>query len=101
MSAERRVLSPIVASALAGAVVVSAALGGTIASERSTHKEDRFAVVGDDLCQGQVWPNLSDACLAWSGGTSGEATGGYATLAAHEPELQRTTLTRVRHVPTY
>ena len=100
MSAERRVLSPIVASALAGAVVVSAALGGTIASERSTQKQDRFAVVGDDLCEGQVWPNLSDACLAWSEGTSG-AAGGYATLAAHEPELQRTTLTRVRHVPTY
>jgi len=101
MNADRRILTPI-AAAVAGALIAGAAkLGGLLAvGEVAAPKADRFAVIGDELCAGQIWPNLTPACLAWSGG---DAVGGrvrFVTVRNADAAAGTTTLTRVREIVT-
>lgn len=101
MNADRRILTPVTAT-IAGALFMGAAtLGGTFSSDAPAQKTDRFATVGDQLCEGQTWPDLSEECLAWS---KGEPVDGaavrYVTLAQTDRAAGFTELIRVRHVPT-
>ncbi|MEM7693794.1 MAG: hypothetical protein AAF318_05040 [Pseudomonadota bacterium] len=101
MNTERRILTPIAAT-VAGALLVGVAtLGGTLAGDDVvTPKADRFAVIGDELCAGQDWPNLTPECLAWS---EGESIGGqvrFITVNDTDASARTTTLTRVREIVT-
>lgn len=89
-----RILTPISVTALAGLVVGVATLGGTIAGETAAPKADRFAVVGDSLCHGQEWPNITSECLAWSEGAPIPGTIRFVTLSTTDVEAGLTTLTR-------
>lgn len=97
MNADRRILTPIAAT-LAGALIVGAAtLGGTLAGDHVvTAKADRFAVIGDELCADQVWPNLTPECLAWSEGEPIEGQVRFVTVHDTDATTMTTTLTRVR-----
>jgi hypothetical protein len=97
MNADRRILTPVAASVLAGLVVAVATLGGSLHGERAAAKADRFTSIGDTLCAGQEWPNISNECLAWSEGEIIEASAvRYVTLAATDHAAGLTTLTRVK-----
>lgn len=101
MSADRRILTPIAASLLAGAIVGAATLGGTLAGDHPAVKTDRFAVIGDDLCKGQSWPNLTQECLAWSEGDTTEGRVRYVTLTQNDNAAGVTQLIRVREIGTH
>jgi len=101
MSSERRILTPIAATLVAGAIVGAATIGGTIAGDRAaTAKSDRFAVVGDTLCEGQTWPNLTPECLAWKKGEPLEGDVRFVTFVETDEEAGVTTLTRSREITT-
>lgn len=95
MNANRRLLTPIAATAIAGFMIAAATVGGTMSEGAAAPKSDRFAVVGDSLCAGQAWPNLTSECLAWSEGETSAAPVRYVTLASHDKSQQMTTLHRV------
>ncbi|RAH98967.1 hypothetical protein DLJ53_25400 [Acuticoccus sediminis] len=95
MNAHRRLLTPIAGTAIAGIMIAAATLGGSMSQSTAATKTDRFAVVGDSLCAGQAWPNLSSECLAWA---DGDETGGpvrFVTVASHDKTRQVTTLNRM------
>ncbi|WP_108663116.1 hypothetical protein [Acuticoccus kandeliae] len=96
MSAKNRILSPVTATIIAGVVVAAATLGGSFASDAPATKGDRFKVMGDNLCAGQAWPNLSAECLAWSQGETTPQTVRYVTIANHDRDNGVTTLARVQ-----
>ncbi|MEM0905888.1 MAG: hypothetical protein AAGJ94_00900 [Pseudomonadota bacterium] len=100
MPAQRRILTPIAATLVAGAIVGAATLGGTMAGDKIATKSDRFAVMGDNLCDGQSWPNLTQECLAWVQGEPVEGTVRFVTISETAPESNVTTLTRVRDIAT-
>lgn len=101
MTADRRILSPMVATAAAALVVGAATLGGTFAADDAVAKKaDRFALAGDTLCQNQSWPNLTPECLAWQKGEATEGSVRFVTIASHDATSGVTTLTRSREVPT-
>lgn len=95
MSADRRILTPVAVTLIAGAIVGVATLGGTMAGGPAVDaKTDRFAVVGEQLCEGQAWPNLTPECLSWK---DGEVTGGkvrFVTISSTDTDTMTTTLTR-------
>jgi len=100
MKSDRRLLTPITATLVAGAIVGIATLGGTFAGNQATAiKADRFAMVGDELCEGQSWPNLTPECLTWA---EGESSGPvrFVTMATTDASAGTTTLTRVRDIVT-
>lgn len=101
MNADRRVLTPVTASIAAALLVGAATLGGSFAANEPATKGDRFAVMGDSLCDGQAWPNLTTECLAWSKGDTTDASVRFVTLAHSDTEAGVTTLTRVRTIPTH
>ncbi|MCF3936643.1 hypothetical protein L1787_24940 [Acuticoccus sp. M5D2P5] len=98
MNADRRILSPITATVAAGFVVAAATLGGTFAADTPAQKGDRFKVMGDNLCAGQAWPNLTSECLAWSQGETGVQHVRFVTMANSDRDNGTTTLARVRDV---
>jgi hypothetical protein len=95
MNADRRILTPVAATLLGGIFVGVATLGGTLAggSAASVAKTDRFATIGDTLCAGQAWPNLTPECLAWVEGTPPTGVR-FITVANHDRAERTTTLTR-------
>jgi len=97
MTNERRFFSPVTASIAAGAIVAAATLGGTFASDEPAQerKTDRFEVVGDSLCEGQTWPNLSPECLAWAEGETTAGTVRFVTIVETDEAARVTKLTRV------
>jgi hypothetical protein len=97
MTKERRFFSPITASIAAGAMVAAATLGGTLASDESAkeRKADRFEVMGDNLCEGQTWPNLSPECLAWAEGETTEGNVRFVTVVETDETARVTKLTRM------
>ncbi|WMS40983.1 hypothetical protein RDV64_12885 [Acuticoccus sp. MNP-M23] len=100
MTSDRRLLTPISATIVAGAIVGIATLGGTMAgNQASATKADRFAMVGEELCEGQSWPNLTPACLNWSEGVeSGPVR--FVTLTDTDGAAGQTNLVRVRDIVT-
>jgi hypothetical protein len=96
MTKERRILTPITTS-LAGMMVVAAAtLGGTFAADTAAEKKtDRFQMVGDSLCEGQAWPNLTPECLSWAQGESMANGVRFVTIAEEDREAHVTTLTKI------
>lgn len=95
MRMDLRIFSPVTATMAAGVMVAAATLGGTMASDAPAKKSDRFEVMGDSLCEGQTWPNLSPECLAWA---EGETTGGtvrFVTIVETDEDARVTTLTKV------
>ncbi len=100
MTSDRRLLTPITATIVAGAIVGIATLGGTFAGDQAAAaKVDRFAMVSDELCEGQSWPNLTPECLSWA---EGEASGPvrFVTLANTDRDAGVTDLVRVRDIVT-
>jgi len=95
MNADRRLLTPIAGSLVAGVMIAAATLGGSVAQDRAAPKGDRFAVVGDSLCGGQAWPNISAECLAWSEGAGNGSPVRFVTIASHTPSEGMTTLVRL------
>ncbi|UOM33927.1 hypothetical protein [Acuticoccus sp. I52.16.1] len=95
MNANRRLLTPIAGTAIAGVMIAAATLGGSMSHGAAAPKSDRFAVVGDSLCAGQAWPNLTSECLAWSEGESNASPVRFVTMASHDKSSQITTLHRV------
>ncbi len=95
MNADRRIFTPAAASVLAGLVVAVATLGGTISGEQAAPKADRFSVIGDSLCAGQDWPNITAECLAWSEGDAMPGAVRYVTMVDTDHEAGMTTLTRI------
>jgi hypothetical protein len=96
MKTERRIFSPVTASVAAGLMVAAATLGGTLAADDAAEKKaDRFAVVGDSLCDGQTWPNLSEECLAWARGETTDGRVRHVTIVETDESARTTTLTRV------
>lgn len=95
MNADRRLLTPIAGSLVAGVMIAAATLGGSFADDRAAPKGDRFAVVGDSLCGGQAWPNISAECLAWSEAQGGDSPVRFVTIASHIPSEGTTTLVRM------
>ncbi len=100
MAADRRILTPIAASLIAGALVGAATIGGTFAGNDPAVKADRFAMVGDNLCKGQDWPNLTPECLAWAEGDTTEGHVRFVTLRNDDVANSTTTLVRIRDVVT-
>lgn len=100
MAADRRILTPIAATILAGAIVGAATLGGTLAGDQPAVKGDRFAIVGDDLCKGQAWPNLTQECLAWAEGDATEGRVRFVTLSNTDEDAGVTQLLRIREIVT-
>ena len=100
MAADHRILTPIAASLIAGALVGAATLGGTFAGDVPAQKSDRFAMVGDNLCKGQEWPNLTSECLSWAEGDATDGRVRYVTLKNDDPANQTTTLVRIREIVT-
>ena len=96
MNADRRILTPVAASILAGFVVAAATLGGSMSSDAPAVKGDRFKVIGESLCANQEWPNISNECLVWSEGHSDDDAVRFVTLASQDGDAGVTTLTRVR-----
>lgn len=95
MKANRRILTPIAASIIAGAVVGVAALGGTAAGDRAVAvKSDRFAVIGEELCDGQSWPNISPECLSWLEGEELPGRVRFVTYAETDNQAGVTSLIR-------
>lgn len=96
MNTNRRILTPITVSAVAGLVVAVATLGGSMTADRAQAvKADRFAGIGDTFCANQEWPNISSACLAWSEGEITEGAVRYVTVASTDFDAGITTLARV------
>ena len=96
MNTHRRILTPAVASVLAGLVVTLGTVGGSMTGDRAAEaKTDRFAGIGDTLCASQEWPNISNECLAWSEGEIIDGAVRYVTLASTDQEAGVTTLARV------
>lgn len=93
MNADRRLLTPVAGTLLAGVMVAAATLGGSVAPSEPATKGDRFAVIGDSLCAGQVWPNLTSECLAWSEGEAAPVR--FVTMASHDADRSVTTLLRI------
>lgn len=95
MTADRRILTPVAATLLGGILVGVATLGGTLAESATATgtKTDRFATMGDSLCAGQAWPNLSIECLAWVEGTPLTDVR-FITIAKQDRGERTTTLTR-------
>ncbi|MEM9223377.1 MAG: hypothetical protein AAGB11_13365 [Pseudomonadota bacterium] len=102
MSADRRILTPVAATLIAGAIVGAATVGGTIAGSQETAvKSDRFAVVGEQLCEGQSWPNLTPECLSWKEGEpTSNARVRFVTFSQTDDGAGTTTLTRTREITT-
>lgn len=92
---ERRFFSPVTASVAAAVVVAAATLGGTLASDAPAKKSDLFEVMGDALCEGQTWPNLSAECLAWAEGESTAGNVRFVTIVETDAQARVTTLTKV------
>ena len=101
MSADRRILTPIVATLIAGGIVGAATIGGTVAGDAPAVKTDRFAMVGDNLCKNQSWPNLSQECLAWSEGEPTDGHVRFVTISSNDSAHGVTTLTRIRDINSY
>lgn len=101
MSADRRILTPIVATLIAGGIVGAATLGGSLAGDAPAVKTDRFALVGDNLCKNQSWPNLSAECLAWAEGEPTDGRVRFVTISSHDADGGSTTLTRIREITTH
>ena len=95
MNANRRLLTPIAGTAIAGVMIAAATLGGSMSHGAAAPKSDRFAVVGDSLCAGQAWPNLTSECLAWSEGEGSSSPVRFVTIASHDVPGRVTTLERV------
>lgn len=95
MTKERRFLSPVTASLAAGVMVVAATLGGTFASDERAEKTDRFAIVGDTLCDGETWPHLSPECLSWAKGETTQGAVRFVTKATTDRDARVTTLTKI------
>lgn len=95
MATERRILTPIAASIVAGALVGVATLGGTAAGDREVAvKSDRFAVIGEELCEGQDWPKITPECLSWLEGTASPTHVRFVTYAETDHNAGVTTLIR-------
>ncbi|WP_075219125.1 hypothetical protein [Acuticoccus yangtzensis] len=94
MNADRRILTPIAGTVLAGFMIAAATLGGSMAEGTAAPKSDRFAVVGDSLCAGQAWPNLSSECLAWSEGQAVASPVRFVTIASSDKSARVTKLER-------
>lgn len=99
MKSDRRILSPMSASVAAALLVGAATLGGSVSSDRPAVKTDRFATLGDTLCAGQDWPNLSNECLAWTQGEVSNQSIRFVTVAENNIEASTTTLVRMRSAP--
>ncbi len=95
MNTNRRLLTPVAASVLAGLVVAVATIG-SVSGDRAATKTDRFATAADSLCAGQYGPARSSECLAWSQGEMTEGTVRYVTLTSTDADAGVTTLTRVQ-----
>ncbi|MBJ3775115.1 hypothetical protein [Acuticoccus mangrovi] len=95
MNADRRILTPITASIVAGVLVAAATLGGSMASDAPARKGDRFKIVSDTLCANQSWPNITSECLAWSEGEASSQHVRFITIADHDAVRGVSTLTRV------
>lgn len=96
MNADRRILTPIAATAVAGLMVAAATLGGSATGDAAARKSDRFKVVGDSLCAGQAWPNLSAECVSWSEGGEAGSSVRFITIAQSDEGAATTVLARVR-----
>lgn len=96
MSADRRLMTPVAGTFAAAILVAAATFGGSLATKSAAAKSDRFAVMGDNLCAGQSWPNLTEECLAWSEGDPSAQPVRYVTFASTDVAAASTTLTRVR-----
>lgn len=101
MNADRKVLSSILATVAAAALVGVATLGGTFAAsgDAATTKADRFTMASDSLCAGQTWPNLTDECIAFREGEGGNGVR-FVTMVRHDADMSTSTLSRVREIPT-
>ncbi|WP_420392622.1 hypothetical protein [Acuticoccus sp.] len=89
-----RLNAPVAGTLFAALIVGAATLGGTLShDEPVAQKADRFATVGDSLCDGQSWPKLSSECLAWVEGEAAPVR--FVTLASRDAEAQTTVLHRV------
>ena len=100
MAADRRILTPIAASLVAAGLVGAATLGGTFAGDQPAVKSDRFAMVGDNLCKNQEWPNLTPECLSWAEGDSTDGRVRFVTLKSDDAANNTTTLVRIREIVT-
>jgi len=100
MAADRRILTPIAATLVAGAIVGAATLGGTMAGDQPAQKADRFAVIAEDLCEGQAWPNLTPECLAWAEGDTTDGRVRFVTLSNTDADAGVTQLLRIREIAT-
>lgn len=99
MTADRRIFSPVTATVMGAVLVGAATLGGTFAADQVAQKTDRFETLGDTLCEGQSWPNLTPECLAWAEGEPLPGTVRFVTTASTNAEAQVTVLTRTPVMP--
>lgn len=81
--------------AAAGFIAAASVSGAVTAQDAPAVKGDRFAVVGEELCGDQAWPNITAECVAWRNNAprNGE-TVRYVTIektdaAARFTELER------------
>lgn len=100
MAADHRILTPIAASLVAAGLVGAATLGGSFAGDRPAVKADRFAMVGDNLCKNQEWPNLTPECLSWAEGDTTEGRVRFVTISDTDKQSNTTTLLRIREIVT-
>lgn len=98
MSTTKMVFSPIAATLVGAGMIAAATLGGSLAGERVSVKEDRFELAGDSLCKGQAWPNLTAKCLAWKEHGLSDQPVRFITIQNDATANQTTTLTRVREI---
>jgi len=88
--------SPVLATAAAAGFLVAAAASGTVPTGNALEKSDRFAIVGEQLCGNQAWPNITAECVAWKNNapTAGE-TVRYLTMQKTDAANGITELQRV------
>lgn len=97
MKRQRLVLgSPMIATTAAAGFLAAALVSGSLTAETAQAKKgDRFEVVGEELCSGQAWPNITAECVAWRNGAPETADKvRYLTIertdrAARVTELER------------
>lgn len=94
MNAQSRIFTPVIAGLGAALIVGVATLGGTVAGDAPAAKADRFQIMGKTLCADQVWPKISQECLAWGEGLGADQRVRFITTATHDPAGGVTTLSR-------
>lgn len=95
MKNNRRILTPVTVTVIAGALVAAATLGGSLSGDAQNAKADRFTSVAQSLCSNDVWPRVSAECVAWTDGDADQSPVRFVTILSQDDGAGMTTLTRV------